>query len=141
MTLLHHLRLRNAAAPTALDWLCSVETRREILEAMTPQQFVVAALLIDGMTIKQIADELDITIQAVCSRRKMAKLRVIRALYAAGDIALIGDVMSRSGSPRKNKPRGSATCCDCGKPINERYRRCSPCANRENVRKRWEATP
>ena len=58
-------RLRNPTAPSALDWLCGQETMAEIIDALTPQQLVMAALLADGMQPLEIAEEEGISLEAV----------------------------------------------------------------------------
>ena len=80
---------------TALDVLCAKETVRDIFDAMTPQQFVVAALLVDGMTIKQIAAKLKLTHWAICVRRNRAQERVARTMMHVHAEHLHGDVISR----------------------------------------------
>jgi len=86
-------RFQDAASHyTVLDMLCSIETVREILAAMTPKQFVVAALLIDNMTAKEIAEALGLSLNTVYLRRESAKKRIARIVPEVRQ-----DVLSRSG--------------------------------------------
>jgi len=95
------LRTHALTAPSALDVLCSKETVAEIIAAMTPQQLVVAALLAEGMTLKEIGIKLDITWQAVQDRNRKARERVAGAMYHANAEHLVGDVMSRNRWKKK----------------------------------------
>ena len=100
MNLITALKLRNRTAPSALDVICATETIREILDAMTAKQLVVAALLIQGWTLREIADELStderpVTWQAVAHRRRAAQERVARTMIHVNAEHLAGDVMAR----------------------------------------------
>ena len=134
--MIRHSKHWNPGAVNALNWLCCVETMREILDAMTPQQLVVAALLVDGMTLKQIGVELDITFQAVEHRRKAAQNRVARSVPPE----LMGDVLSRGQRLLGDTRRNAARCNDCGAPIwkMKGRHRCRLCGTIERERKRRE---
>ena len=138
--MIRRLKRHNAAAVNTLDWLCHIETMREILDAMTPQQFVVAALLVDGMTPMEIARELDESIQLVCCRRKAARERVASAMYHKNAEHLHGDVLSRTRKVRKLKDyhQDRGKCPDCGRVIHRRSTRCNSCAQRARYRRERE---
>ena len=141
MNLFHSLRLHNLTAPSALDVVCSTETMAEIIDAFTPQQLVVAALLIDGMMPAEIARELGESIQFVCYRRKAARERVARTMYHRNAEHLLGDVLSRRWKSRKLQDyhKDRASCPDCGRAIHARSTRCQPCAQIERRRKEMAA--
>ena len=102
---------------SALDVLCARETIAEIFDAMTPQQFVVAALLFDGMATTRIADALNITPSAVSMRRKQAQDRVARTMPFVNAPHLLGDVMARTWQRQKEQRRDewAGTCSVCGR--------------------------
>ena len=133
----------HASSATALDWVCARETIAEIFDAMTPQQFVVAALLFDGMATTRIADALNITPSAVSMRRKQAQDRVARTMPHVNAPHLLGDVMARTWQ-RQKEQRGdewAGTCSVCGRDVYYRSTRCRQCAQRERrERERSEVT-
>ena len=131
--MIRHLHSRNATAGSPLDVLCATETIKEIFDAMTPQQFVVAALLFDGMATTRIADALNITPSAVSMRRKQAQDRVARTMPFVNAPHLLGDVMARTWQ-RQKEQRGdewAGTCSVCGRDVYYRSTRCRQCAQRE----------
>ena len=99
--MIRHLHSRNATAGSPLDVLCATETIREIFDAMTPKQLVVAALLFDEMPTWEIADALEVTFEAVAYHRRMAQRRVVSALYHGNAEELAGDVYSRTWKAQK----------------------------------------
>ena len=139
MNLFAALNLRNRTAPSALDWLCAKETMAEILDALTPQQLVIAALLADGMQPLEIAEEEGISLEAVHQRRRRAQMRVAGALYHANAEHLHGDVLARAW-PQSKAHHGPymAICCDCGREIYHRSTRCQSCAQLERRRRERE---
>lgn len=130
--MIRRLKRQNAGAVNALNWLCCVETMREILDAMTPQQLVVAALLVDGMQPVEIAAALGESIQVVCGRRRTAKDRVARTMYHRNAEHLLGDIESRRWKSRnlKDYHRNRGACPDCGRVIHRRSTRCNSCAQK-----------
>ena len=134
----------HASSATALDWVCATETIREIFDAMTPQQFVVAALLFDGMATTRIADALNITPSAVSMRRKQAQDRVARTMPHVNAEHLLGDVLARKWQPKRerdNEREAGGTCSVCGRSVHYRKTRCKWCAQRERrERERGETT-
>ena len=152
MNLFTALRLHNLTAPSALDVVCSAETMREIIDAMTPGQLYVATCLADGMTPAeiavaelqadgmtpaQIAMELKGQISRICGRRKTARERIAGMMYHCNAEHLHGDVLSRRWKSQKtqdyHKDRGA--CVDCGKVIHARSTRCNSCAQLARYRK------
>lgn len=132
MNLFTALRLRNLTAPSALDVVCSKETIREIIDAMTQGQLIVAALLVDGMQPVEIAAALGESIQVVCGRRRTAKDRVARTMYHRNAEHLLGDIESRRWKSRnlKDYHRNRGACPDCGRVIHRRSTRCNSCAQK-----------
>jgi len=142
--MIRRLRSHNATAASALDVLCARETIREIFDAMTIQQFVVAALLFDGMATAHIADALNITPAAVSHRRKQAQDRVARTMPHVNAEHLLGDVLARKWQPKRerdNEREAGGTCSVCGRSVHYRKAKCKWCAQRERrERERGEAT-
>ena len=145
MTLVRSLIHANVAAPSTLDWLCSVETMREILQAMTQEQFVIAFLVTEGMTLHEIGDRLGMTYQGVAWHREQARERIARNVPE-----VMGDVLSRHGNIRSSTSkynddwhnydsRFTGICADCGRAVYAVSKRCKPCAMREMWRERREA--
>ena len=84
----------------ALERLCSEDTMREILEAMTPGQLCVAALRWDGMSDKEISAALGIGRAAVCAR-----MRTARALVLARLPDLASTLGGRDKRPGRSRPK------------------------------------
>jgi RNA polymerase sigma factor (sigma-70 family) len=63
-----------------LDAVIATETFREMLETLTPSQFLVVCLRFDGMTNEEIAEALDIPISTVGRRLRRARARLKRKM-------------------------------------------------------------
>lgn len=68
-----------------------MERYSEMLEALTPRQLVVVALVLDGLTAEQVAEELGLDRRAVYRRLWSARRRLLRRFP---DLA--GEVEGRS---------------------------------------------
>ena len=139
--MIRRLKRENAAARTALDVVCAKETICDIWIAMEPGQLEVAEMLLDGMTMAEVAERLGITRQAVWYRLARARENVARYLFQKHAPELMGDVLMRDRRLRTpqwvhDKREGQAVCVDCGKPIHSRSTRCNRCSMIARYRKR-----
>lgn len=112
-----------------LEYLCHVETAREIVRALTPKQVAVLALREDGAGIKEIGELLGITRQAVERRIRAASRRVANLVPEAEALG----VEERRGyrkSVGATALRPMRRCVECGRGICDVATRCQPCNNR-----------
>jgi predicted DNA-binding protein (UPF0251 family) len=99
----------------------SKETIQEIFASLTPAQLVAVALRLEGLTMEQTADELNISRSAVSLRLVNARMRIARCVPSMMD-----DVLSRkkAQSRYQAKPR---QCAECGILISKKATWCRYC--------------
>ena len=86
---------------THLDYLCSMETIREILQALPPDQLSAVALRWEGLNNIEIAGLLGVTHQAVALRISKARARIATAVPEA-----------RAALEGRKLPGGRPRCAD-----------------------------
>lgn len=101
-----------------LRYCIAMENLRELFGCLTPAELVVVALTFDGMTCKEIGDEIGISGAAVSYRLRSARARMANACPALED-----EIYQRAKGPAIEKKR----CARCGRIVSANYELCKAC--------------